>query len=297
METGQRVAAIGMLVSGTLAVVKLLAGISGHSTAVVADGLESAGDVFASGFVLLGLTVAAKPPDQDHPYGHGRAEILTGLLIGLVLTAGGSLISFISVMHLGQPNPAPASYVIWPLLASLGAKSFLAVSKFRYGARLQSAALTADAWNDTMDTVSATAALVAVALALSDPARFRDADRYGGFAVGLIVILTGLRVSRDTVLQLMDTMPDEKLMAEIRAVAETVPGAQRVEKCYARKTGLRYHVDLHLEVDPEMTVRQSHEIAHEVRMRIRKQLSWVEDVLVHVEPAPATRVDTQPGQM
>jgi cation diffusion facilitator family transporter len=297
MQTGQRVAAIGMLVSGTLAVIKLLAGIAGHSTAVVADGLESAGDVFASGFVLLGLTVAAKPPDQDHPYGHGRAEILTGLLIGLVLTAGGSLISFISVMHLGQPNPAPAAYVIWPLLASLGAKSSLAISKFRYGARLQSAALTADAWNDTMDTVSATTALVAVALALSDPARFRDADRYGGFAVGLIVILTGLRVSRDTVLQLMDTMPDEKLMTEIRAVAETVPGAQGVEKCYARKTGLRYHVDLHLEVDPEMTVRQSHEIAHEVRMRIRKQLSWVADVLVHVEPAPATQVDTQPGQM
>jgi len=274
-----------MLVSGALAVLKLLAGIAGHSTAVVADGLESAGDVFASSFVLLGLTLAAKPADQDHPYGHGRAEILTGLLIGLVLAAGGALISFGSVQHLGQPRIAPAGYVIWPLLISLLAKSGLATLKFRYGARLQSAALTADAWNDMMDTVSATAALIAVGLTLLSPVRFLDADRYGGFVVGLIVVLTGVRVSRDTALQLMDTMPDEHLMSLIRDAAATVPGVAGVEKCFARKTGLRYHVDLHLEVDPEMTVRQSHEIAHEVRMQIRERLTWVADVLVHVEPA------------
>src|SRR5690348_11367485 len=100
MHTGQRIAAAGMLVSGTLAVVKVRAGIRGHSTAVLADGLESASDVFASGFVLLGLTLAAKPADEEHPYGHGRVETLTGLLIGLVLVAGGVLISFGSVQHL-----------------------------------------------------------------------------------------------------------------------------------------------------------------------------------------------------
>jgi cation diffusion facilitator family transporter len=286
MQTGQRVAAVGMLVSGTLAVVKIFAGIAGHSTAVLADGLESAGDVFASGFVLLGLTLAAIPPDQDHPYGHGRVETLTGLLIGLVLAAGGAVISFGSVQRLGEPHPPPAHYVIWPLLASLIAKSGLAAFKFRHGRRMHSAALVADAWNDTMDTVSATAALISVLLALDDPARFLDADRYGGFVVGLIVIVTGLRVSRDTAMQLIDTMPDERLMTQIRRAAATVPGVKGVEKCFARKTGLRYHVDLHLEVDPELTVRQSHNIAHEVRQSILQQLDWVADVLVHVEPAP-----------
>jgi cation diffusion facilitator family transporter len=286
MQTGQRVAAIGMLVSGALAVVKITAGIAGHSTAVLADGLESAGDVFASGFVLLALTLAAKPADEDHPYGHGRAEILTGLLIGLVLTVAGALISFASAQRLGEPHAAPARYVIWPLLASLAAKSGLAAFKFRHGRRMQSAALVADAWNDTMDTVSATAALIAVGLALSDPVRFLDADRYGAFVVGLIVIVAGLRVSRDTALQLMDTMPDERLMTQIRATASTVAGVRGVEKCFARKTGLRYHVDLHLEVDPEMTVRQSHDIAHQVRLSILQKLDWVADVLVHVEPAP-----------
>ena len=286
MHTGQRIAAAGMLVSASLAALKITAGLAGHSTAVVADGLESCGDVFASGFVLLGLTLAAKPADENHPYGHGRAEILTGLLIGLGLTAGGALICHGSLEHLGEPRRPLAGFVIWPLVISVIAKTALATFKFRHGRRMQSASLTADAWNDAMDTLSAGAALVAVALTLSDPGRFLDADRFGGFVVGLVVVLVGVRVTRDTAMQLMDTMPDDRLMNQIRAVAETVPGARRVEKCFARKTGLRYHVDLHLEVDPDLTVRQSHEIAHQVQMRIRERLDWVADVLVHVEPAP-----------
>jgi len=286
MDTGQRIAATGMAVSGALALLKILAGLAGHSTAVVADGLESAGDVFSSGFVLLGLTLAAKPADENHPYGHGRLEILTGLLIGMILTAGGALISYGAFERLGRPHEPLESFVVWPLVASLLAKTAMAAYKFRAGRRSGSAALAADALNDAMDSLSAITALAAVGLALLDPLRFRDADRYGGFLVGLIVISAGVRVVRDTALQLMDTMPDDDMMVLIRSAACTVRGVRGVEKCFARKTGMRYHVDLHLEVDPDMTVRQSHEIAHEVRERILKTLDWVADVLVHVEPAP-----------
>jgi len=286
MTSGQRIATIGMVVSGGLAALKIFAGLSGHSTSVVADGLESASDVFASGFVLLGLTLAAIPADQDHPYGHGRAETLTGLLIGLALTAGGALICYGSLERLGTPHEPLAAWVVWPLVVSLAAKSVLATYKFRYGRRLGSEALTADAWNDAVDTLSAVVALAATGLYLLDPARLADADRYGGFLVGLIVIGVGARVARDTALQLMDTMPDDEHMRQIREAAAAVPGALGVEKCFARKTGLRYHVDLHLEVEPELTVRRSHEIAHQVRLRILETLPWVADVLVHVEPAP-----------
>src|SRR5437867_2036223 len=159
MQIGQRVAAAGMLVSGALAMIKVFAGISGHSTAVVADGFESAGDVLASGFVLFGLTIAARPADADHPYGHGRFETLTGLLIGLVLIGGGALIAYGSIRGIGQEREPVATFVIWPLLLSLIAKTVLAMVKFRYGRRLASASLTADAWNDAMDTLSAVAAL------------------------------------------------------------------------------------------------------------------------------------------
>jgi cation diffusion facilitator family transporter len=275
-----------MLVSGALAVIKIVAGMSGHSTAVVADGLESASDVVASGFVLFGLTLAAKPADDEHPYGHGRLETLTGLLIGLVLMLSGAVISWSSIRRVGQPHQALAAYVIWPLLISLAAKTGLAALKFRYGRKLQSEALIADAWNDAMDTISAIAALIAVGLTLMDSVRFAEADRYGGFVVGLIVISAGIRVTRETAMQLMDTMPEPRLIAQIREAAFAVPGVHGVEKCFARKTGFKYHVDLHLEVDPEMTVRQSHQLAHQVQLNILARLDWVADVLVHVEPAP-----------
>jgi cation diffusion facilitator family transporter len=286
MQTGQRVAATGMLVSGVLAAIKIAVGLSGHSTAVVADGLESSADVIASGFVLFGLTLAAKPADENHPYGHGRVETLTGLLIGLVLMLGGAVISWNSIRQVGHPQEALQGFVVWPLLISIAAKTGLAILKFRFGRRLQSDALTADAWNDATDTISAFAALIAVALTLRDIVRFAEADRYGGFAVGLIVISAGIRVVRETSMQLMDTMPDARLIWQIREAAFGVPGVRGVEKCYARKTGFKYHVDLHLEVDPEMTVRRSHELAHEVQLHIRERLDWVADVLVHVEPAP-----------
>jgi cation diffusion facilitator family transporter len=275
-----------MLVSGALAILKIVAGLQGNSTAVFADGLESASDVFASGVVLLGLTLAAKPPDQDHPYGHGRVETLTGHLIGLGLTAAGSLIAYGSILKLGLPHEPLASWVVWPLVISLFAKLGLATMKFRQGRKLNSSALTADAWNDAMDTLSAVVALSAVGLTLYDPERFFDADRYGGFAVGLIVIGVGVRVAHEAAMHLMDTMPDARMMEQIRSAAAEVPGARGVEKCFARKTGLRYHVDLHLEVDPELTVRQSHEIAHQVQLRVMERLDWVAGVLVHVEPAP-----------
>jgi cation diffusion facilitator family transporter len=286
MQIGQRVAATGMLVSGALAVIKIVAGTSGHSTAVVADGLESAADVIASGFVLFGLTLAAKPADDNHPYGHGRVETLTGLLIGLVLMVGGALISWNAIRRVGQPHEPLAAFVIWPLLISIAAKAGLATLKFRFGQRLQSNALTADAWNDATDTISAFAALIAVALTLRNSVRFAEADRYGGFVVGLIVISAGLRVTRETAMQLMDTMPGAHLIEQIRTAAFAVPGVRGVEKCFARKTGFKYHVDLHLEVDPEMTVRQSHQLAHQVQLNVLARLDWVADVLVHVEPAP-----------
>jgi len=286
MHTGQRVALAGMAVSGALAVIKIVAGSLGHSTAVVADGCESAADVFSSGVVFLGLTLAAKPADEDHPYGHGRVEILSGLLIGLMLAAAGALISYSALQRLGQPHAPVALFVVWPLALSLLAKSALSVFKFRNGRKLKSVSLEADAWHDATDSLSATAALIAVGLALSNPIRFFNADRYGGFAVGLFVVFAGARVAYETAMQLMDTMPGGQLMNEIREVAASVPGVRGVEKCYARKTGLRYHVDLHLEVDPDITVRQSHDIAHQVQHRVMNTLDWVAGVLVHVEPAP-----------
>lgn len=275
---------ISMAVSATLAVAKITIGFLAGSTSVVADGIESAGDVLASGIILLGLYVAARPADDNHPYGHGRVETLTGLAVGMGLAFVGVLITWRSLQNVHQAHAAPALYAIWPLIASVLAKSALAAYKFGVGRRIRSSALVADAWNDSVDILSGSVALAAVGLTLFDPARFLAADHYGGAAVGLIVVVLGIQVVRETSLMLIDTMPDESMMASIRSSALAVPGALDVEKCFARKTGLRYHVDLHLEVDPDLSVRRGHSIAEEVRNHVKSDLPWVADVLVHVEP-------------
>ena len=243
-----------------------------------------------SGIVLFGLSVALRPPDDNHPYGHGRFETITGLAVGLTLAGTGIGICYRSLMLIGSSHRPPESYAIWAMLLSIGAKALLSMYKFRSGRKIHSAALVADAWNDAVDILSGTVALAALGLTLFNPVRFLSADHYGGAAVGLIVIVLGLQVMRETVMQLMDTMPDDRTMAEIRAVAAQVPGVQLVEKCYARKTGFQYHVDLHVEVDQNMTVRDSHDLAHDVRKAIVDRLDWVADVLVHVEPYPKLKL-------
>lgn len=283
-DLGKKVAILSMGVSGGLALAKLLAGWLGGSNAVLADGVESAGDVLASGFILVGLSVAARPPDDNHPYGHGRFETLTGLGVGLALAVIGALITWHSLLDLGATHTPPRFFAVWPLVVSVLAKATLSTYKFRVGKNIGSSALVADAWNDTVDILSGSVALIALSLTLYDPSRFLAADHYGGAAVGLIVIVLGLQVVRETSLTLMDTMPDEGRMRDIRKSALTVRGALDVEKCFARKTGLRYHVDLHLEVDPELSVRRGHSIAEEVRNKVKADLPWVADVLVHVEP-------------
>ncbi len=286
-RVSRNIAITSMLVSAGLAAAKITIGLKASSTAVISDGLESAGDVLASGLVLLGLVIAAKPPDEQHPYGHGRVETLSALVVGMLLVISGSLITLRSLERSGESHQPPAAYAIWPLVASITIKAVMSASKRRYARKIGSAALIADAWNDTVDILSGAVALTGVALAVSNPKSFAAADHYGGAGVGLIVIFLGIRVVRDTTLLLMDTMPDAQSMDQVRKVALSVPGAMGIEKCFARKTGLKWHVDLHLEVDPEMSVRQSHEIATEVRIQIKETLDWVADVLVHVEPYQA----------
>ena len=281
-RTARTVTWLSLAVSAVLAAIKIVVGLSAHSVAVVSDGLESAGDSLASVLVLVGLWVAAKPPDHQHPYGHGRFETVTGLGIGVLLTMVGTGISLRSFEQRHDLHGV-AGYAMWPLLGSIVVKGIFSLVKRSVGKKSGSSALTADSWHDAVDMLSSFVALVGVFTALVNPGMIA-ADHYGGVIVGAIVILLGIQVIRETTLQLMDTMPGEAQLAIIRAAAVRVPGARGVEKCYARKTGLRYHVDLHLEVDPEMTVRDSHEIAGAVRTAIKKNVSWVEDVLVHVEP-------------
>ena len=280
-----RVAVAGIVVSAGLAAMNIVVGFMSLSSSVLAVGFEFLGDVLASAVVLAGLVLAARPPDQNHPYGHGRLETLAGFTVGMILAVGGAGIAYRSLDEVRAAHPPPGAIAIASLGLAIAVRSVMFSIKLRAGRRQLSAALVADAWNDAVDVLSCTAALVAVGLARVDPDRFLSADHYGGFAVGLVVILTGVRVARDASLELADTMPEPERAREVWDVARSVPGVHDVEQPRARKTGLQYHVDLHIKVDPELSVRASHRIAADVRRTVRNRLPWVADVLVHVEPS------------
>ena len=283
-RVGRRIALISVTVSFGLALAKILTGLKAGSTAVVSDGFEAAGDVLSSTIVYTGLWLASKPPDDEHPYGHGRYETLAGLAVGAMLLLTGAAILWHGITSLGQVTLV-RTYAVYPLFAAILSKVILASAKFRVGRRIDSSGLQADGWHDLTDLLSTTIALIAVGLTLANPAHFSAADHIGGLVIGVIILFLSMQVVSRTVGSLLDTMPEGEKLLQIKAAALTVPGALGIEKCYARRTGLRYHVDLHLEVDPDMSVRESHEIATQVRLAVKEKLHWVADVLVHVEPS------------
>lgn len=292
LREGRRVALAGVLVSLVLAIVNLIVGRQTGSLSVVAIGIEFAGDVLASSVVLVGLWVASRPPDANHPYGHGRIETVAGLFVAFVLMAGGAGIVFRGFSTLGEHAVVPGMPAVVSLAVAMAVRAVTCVAKFAAARRIGSLALRSDGWNDAVDIVSGAAALGAVLLSRFDPAAFQTADSWGSIVVGVIVGGTGVRLARAATLDLADTMPSKAMIEEAHRVALAVPGVMAVEKKFARKTGLQYHVDLHLEVDPEMSVRESHRIGHEVQARVRDTLPWVADVLVHIEPAGQRRRPT-----
>lgn len=282
----RRVALVSVVANVVLSVGNMIVGYLGRSTSVFAAGAEFGADVVAAALVYTGLKIASKPADHDHPYGHGRAETLTGLLVGIILVLAGIGICWHSLRNYSLQHAPPSVSAVWPLLIAMIFKSVMMTAKFRIGRRIRSMALVSDGWNDAVDILSGGAALIALGLTLYLPEKFLAADHFGGFAVGLIVVGIGLRVGRDTSLELMDTMPPPELMSAIRSAALRVEDAVGVEKCWARKTGFQYHVGLHLEVDSRMSVAESHGVAERVRHQIRREVPSVADVLVHVEPSP-----------
>lgn len=275
------------LIAGvSLAVGKIGIGTYAHSFSLVADGIESAGDVVASLILWLGLRLAAEPADEDHPYGHGRVEILAGQAIGAFLIGSGVLLGRQAIAQMGEQRGAPDVVAVAPLVVSIGVKLWLARKKKAAAAQWRSAAMQADAANDWLDVLSGTIALVALGLNVALPGMFGQADRVGGLLIAGLVVYLGFGVLRQSSWELLDTMPPEGMLEEIRRVAMGVEGTRGIEKCRARKTGFQYHVDLHLEVAPEMSVREAHEISGAVRAAVKREVDWVADVLVHIEPVP-----------
>jgi cation diffusion facilitator family transporter len=272
---------LGMAVNAVLSALKFTAGVLGHSHALIADAVESSADILSSIVVWRALVVAAEPADPEHPYGHGKAEPLAAasVAIMLMLAAGGIILK--SVQELAQPARTPRAFTLIVLVAVVVVKEIL----FRFVAReagsVQSIVVYADAWHHRSDAVTSLAAAMGITLALLGVS---FADDAAAILAGSIIAWNGWKLLKPALDELMDAAPNAVLVAQIRSTASQVAGVQRIEKCIARKAGFEYFVDMHVEVDPELTVRQAHGIAHQVKDRVRQAMPSVHDVLVHIEP-------------
>ena len=286
LKRGLRATLLGMIVNATLAAGKLAAGLLGHSHALVADAVESFTDVFSSIVVWRGLIVAAEPPDAEHPYGHGKAEPIAAAMVStmLILAAIGITISAIHAMLSSHPD-SPRLFTLIVLIVVMVVKEGL----FRFvsgeAESIQNTAVKADAWHHRSDAITSLAAAVGIAISVIGGKGYEAADDIAAIAAAGIIAFNGWLMLRPSLNDLMDASPRREVVERISRIAATIDGVEKVEKCIARKSGHRYLVDMHIEVNPKMTVERAHAISHEVKNKILEKFPAVKDVLVHIEPA------------
>jgi cation diffusion facilitator family transporter len=271
---------VNVVLSGT----KLAAGIVGHSHALVADAVESFADIFSSLIVWRGLVVAAAPADEDHPYGHGKAEPIASAIVAAMLLGAALWIALTAFGEIMKPHQSPAPFTLIVLLVVVAVKECLFRFVSREGRAVDSSAVKTDAWHHRSDAITSVAAGIGISVALIGGKGFEAADDVAAIAAAGVIAWNGWHLLRPALNELMDTAPGPEVIDRIRQIATATPGVDRVEKCIVRKVGYQYFVDMHVEVDPQMTVLRSHEIAHEVKDKIRDTMPTVNDVLVHIEP-------------
>ncbi|MHC5008429.1 MAG: cation diffusion facilitator family transporter [Planctomycetota bacterium] len=276
----------GLAVNLVLALVKLIAGIVGHSIALIADAVNSLGDGLTSGVTIYALGVAQRPPDAEHPYGHSRAESIAALSVAVLIGASAIGIAIEALRSLGTMHPVPPIWTLWIAAGNAIIKEAMYQYNRRVAARTGSEALVAGAWDHRGDALCSVAVLVGLAFVRYGGESLIWADDAAAIVVVGVILLASVNLFRRNASQLMDQQAQDEIIAAIRGVAEQTPGVVRVEKIRARRSGLEVFVDIHIEVVGTLTVMEGHDIGHGVKARLIENLTPVSDVLVHVEPAP-----------
>jgi cation diffusion facilitator family transporter len=289
LKRSLRTTFLGLAVNAVLAAVKMLAGIFGHSHALIADAVESMADVFSSIVVWRGVVVAAEPPDEEHPYGHGKAEPLAAAVVSAMLLLAAIWIITAAFRAIVEPHAAPKPFTLIVLIVVILVKEGLFRFALHEAVSVDSSVIATDAWHHRSDVITSFAAAIGITIALLGGKGFEAADDWAAIAAACVIAWNGWRLLRPAMNELMDRSPNREVVDKIRAVAEAVSGVERVEKCLVRQMGYQYFVDMHVEVDPQMTVREGHRIAHQVKDQVREKFPAVRDVLVHIEPGGEAR--------
>jgi len=288
VDNSERRKARPMLFSLTLnllfAIGKGIAAFFGNSNALMADAGESMADVLTSFIVWIGIRTSTKAPDEDHPYGHGKAEPLASIGVATFLMIASILIASRGVERLWSPPRKPEFFTLWVLLASIIIKEII----YRYlkykSNDVKSNAMLAEATHSRSDAITSFMALVGIAISIYAGPRFLAADAYSSLIASLIIAYNSIRIFRPAFNEIMDAAPSHELIEKIKSIAEKVQGVNEVEKCQVRKMGMKYLVDMHVYVNGHLSVAEGHDISHNVKDAIRESLPEISDVLIHIEP-------------
>jgi len=267
-----------------LALVKGLAGILGNSYALIADAIESTTDIFSSFLVLFGLKYANKPADENHPYGHGRAEpLITFIVVGFLITSA-TIIAYESIQNITTPHDAPKSWTLILLAVIILWKEFSFRKVMKRAIETNSSSLKADAWHHRSDAITSVAAFIGISIAVLFGNGYESADDWAALFASGFILYNSYLIFRPALGEIMDEHLYDDLILEIREVSHKVKGVIDTEKCFIRKAGMKYHVDLHATVDANLTVKEGHDIAHLLKDTLRAKIPQLGHVLIHIEP-------------
>ena len=267
-----------------LAAIKLVSGFLGNSYALIADGIESTTDVFSSLFVLFGIKYAQRPPDDNHPYGHSRIEPLITFVVVAFLVTSATVIAYESIINIQTPHKIPET---WTLIV-LGLIILWKEGSYRYvlnkSKLTNSSSLKADAWHHRSDAITSVMAFLGISIALIFGKGFETADDWAALLASGLILYNSYLIFRPALGEIMDEHIYDDLLEEIREESMKVKGIKGTEKCFIRKAGMEYHVDLHAIVDGEIPVREGHELSHRLKDHLRKEIPNLGHVLIHIEP-------------
>lgn len=283
-QTAIRTTFFSIVGNASLAIIKGFAGFFGNSYALIADAIESTADIFSSFLVLFGLKYASRPADKNHPYGHGRAEpLITFLVVGFLITSA-TIIAYESIKNIGTPHELPKIWTLFVLIPLIIWKEISFQLVIQKAKETNSSSLKADAWHHRSDAITSIAALIGISIALYFGNGYETADDWAALFASGFILYNSYKIFRPALGEIMDEHLYDDLVADIRKVSLSCAGVVATEKCFVRKAGMKYHVELHAIVQADITVKYGHEIAHNLKDTLLNDIPQLGHVLIHIEP-------------
>ncbi|MFT3994107.1 MAG: cation diffusion facilitator family transporter [Dysgonomonas sp.] len=284
-KTATRATLFSIIGNSLLALCKWLAGYFGNSYALIADAIESTADIFSSVLVLFGIKYSSKPADEDHPYGHGRIEPLVTFAVVGFLIISATIIIIESINNIRTPHELPRTFTLYVLGVIIVWKEISYHLVMRKAKQTGSTSLRADAWHHRSDAITSVAAFIGISIAIFMGPGYEAADDWAALLAGFMIYYNSYKILKPAWGEIMDKNMYDDMVSDISAFAKSVDGVIDTEKCLIRKTGMTYYVDLHIIVNKDISVRQGHDIAHDLKRQLMVQMPDIANVLIHVEPS------------